>query len=237
MKNMEQILKLKKMSKYVVFSILTVFFGCTNNELEMVNVSEQESQCDSLLTRTTYENDIFIDEDGREYELVDGFTLNMSITTVLANYVTQLFGTVRFPTVENGKIMERPYEDEKYHFSFVGRRLYEGKDQIIEEPLPVYPINRKVCLPADRKDNYVTLLLQIPSSIHLDEGEISTLYIRYILSYIDDKYRYGKLENSNGQYYFGAITLPINTWNYDIYIAIDDFRISDSSGQWGPRFW
>lgn len=219
-----------------LFYVLLIFGGCANDKLEMIKENKQKVLRRALVTRSDYSNDTIVADNGKEYEIVDGVALNMSITTVMAD-VTKLYGTARYFTINNsGSWVERAYSNEKYCFDFVGRHLYEGKNPYIEEPLYVYPEDG-LCIPTDGSNEYITLRLSAQSSNILEDNESEFLYIRYILSYISDEYRYGKLENNGGKFYKGSITLPINSINYDQYISIDDFRISDSSGQWGPRFW
>lgn len=171
--------------------------------------------------------------DTQSFEMVDGVDVLLSISLVHA-YCSNFYGRIKYPTLDGGVCIKRPFGDEIYRIQFAGTGIYDGRDKIVEKLLAVYPVD-KVCVSTDDSvSTTIDMHITIDGGPFVWDGE-DFIYMRYNLYYLDNTYRYAKFKNSEDdpQHYTGVIRLPINLDTVSGYITIDNLRITNGYGDWG----
>lgn len=238
MRNMKEIFfSLSKASKYVLFCVLLMFFGCAGSEIDTI-ISETEGvQLSSTRSvNRTFENDIITVGD-EQYEIVDNIGVIVTIGCVYATTASRMTIKVTYPTINSkGYLIYKEY-NKFYDYNFVGTNIYEWCEPIVSIVEDQLDIEDKVCIPVDDSDSYLYMDITTNDGPYTWSGKSEHVWMRYYFTHKDYTFRYLKLENSeeDPQHYKARLAIPFNNADAYNYIYLGDVRLSDSYGNWGPK--
>lgn len=226
---------LKQVCCYALSLVCFTLSGCSDglirNEVELDNAS-----VDKVTTRTEVPEVITIG--GRQYDVLDYFGFITTIGCIHATATSHLDIKINYPTVSSlGSITYKECE-QYYNYHFSQTKIYDWCnpiESIVEDQLDIFD---NICVPSDGSDIELYLDITANDGPYTWGGKEECIWIRYYLTHKDYTYKYLKLVNSktDPQHYKARLAVPFNIDDVSGYIYLGDVRISDSYGNWGPKY-
>lgn len=226
---------LKQVCCYALSLICFTLSGCSDglirNEVELDNAS-----VDKATTRTEVPEVIVAD--GKQYDVSYSFGFNTTIGCVNATFTTHLEIRLSYPSINSRGSMVYKEWKEYYDYEFFGTKIFawcNPIESIVEDQIDIMDY---VCTPSDDSDTNLYLDLTANGGPNVWSGKDECIWIRYYLTHKDYTYKYLKLVNSKAdpQHYKARLAVPFNIDDVSGYIYLGDVRISDSYGNWGPKY-